>query len=79
MDAILDFFSTLVNRKGEKYSGKRETEMEVTYFYQGIARRAFRLSLRLADYIEIPGALDHEPHACVFHARSSAKNPVNAA
>jgi molecular chaperone IbpA len=36
--------------------GKRETEKEVTYLHQGIAQRAFRLSFRLADHIEVHGA-----------------------
>ncbi|WP_213878858.1 Hsp20 family protein [Pseudomonas sp. dw_358] len=36
--------------------GKRENEKEVTYLHQGIAQRAFRLSFRLADHIEIQGA-----------------------
>jgi molecular chaperone IbpA len=35
---------------------KRETEKEVTYLHQGIAQRAFRLSFRLADHIEVRGA-----------------------
>jgi len=33
--------------------GKRENEKEVTYLHQGIAQRAFRLSFRLADHIEV--------------------------
>jgi molecular chaperone IbpA len=36
--------------------GKRENEKEVTYLHQGIAQRAFRLSFRLADHIEVQGA-----------------------
>lgn len=37
--------------------GKRENEgEEVTYLHQGIAQRAFRLSFRLADHIEVQGA-----------------------
>lgn len=36
--------------------GKRETDGEVTYLHQGIAQRAFRLSFRLADHIEVQGA-----------------------
>jgi len=36
--------------------GKRDTEKEVTYLHQGIAQRAFRLSFRLADHIEVRGA-----------------------
>jgi molecular chaperone IbpA len=36
--------------------GKRENEKEVTYLHQGIAQRAFRLSFRLADHIEVRGA-----------------------
>ncbi|SQF99088.1 heat shock protein Hsp20 [Paucimonas lemoignei] len=36
--------------------GKRETEKEVTYLHQGIAQRAFRLSFRLADHIEVQEA-----------------------
>lgn len=35
---------------------KRETGKEVTYLHQGIAQRAFRLSFRLADHIEVRGA-----------------------
>jgi molecular chaperone IbpA len=35
---------------------KRESEKEVTYLHQGIAQRAFRLSFRLADHIEVRGA-----------------------
>ncbi len=36
--------------------GKRDTDKEVTYLHQGIAQRAFRLSFRLADHIEVRGA-----------------------
>jgi molecular chaperone IbpA len=36
--------------------GKRENGKEVTYLHQGIAQRAFRLSFRLADHIEVRGA-----------------------
>ena len=36
--------------------GKRETEKGVTYLHQGVAQRAFRLSFRLADHIEVQGA-----------------------
>lgn len=36
--------------------GKRESEKAVTYLHQGIAQRAFRLSFRLADHIEVQGA-----------------------
>ena len=36
--------------------GTREFEKEVTYLHQGIAQRAFRLSFRLADHIEVHGA-----------------------
>lgn len=36
--------------------GKRENESQVTYLHQGIAQRAFRLSFRLADHIEVQGA-----------------------
>ncbi len=36
--------------------GKRETDKEVTYLHQGIAQRAFRLSFRLADHIEVQSA-----------------------
>ncbi|EKN46478.1 MULTISPECIES: Hsp20 family protein [Pseudomonas] len=37
--------------------GKREREAEnVTYLHQGIARREFKLSFRLADNIEVRGA-----------------------
>jgi molecular chaperone IbpA len=36
--------------------GKRESDKEVTYLHQGIAQRAFRLSFRLADHIEVHGA-----------------------
>ncbi len=37
--------------------GKREREGEsVTYLHQGIAQRAFKLSFRLADHIEVRGA-----------------------
>lgn len=37
--------------------GKRESEGEqVTYLHQGIAQRAFKLSFRLADHIEVQGA-----------------------
>jgi len=40
--------------------GRRESEVEnVTYLHQGIAQRAFKLSFRLADHIEVKGvALD---------------------
>ncbi|MCW2292421.1 molecular chaperone IbpA [Pseudomonas sp. BIGb0408] len=36
--------------------GKRESDTNVTYLYQGIAQRAFQLSFRLADHIEVQGA-----------------------
>ncbi|MBC3413185.1 MULTISPECIES: Hsp20 family protein [Pseudomonas] len=38
--------------------GKREndTANSVTYLHQGIAQRAFKLSFRLADHIEVQGA-----------------------
>jgi molecular chaperone IbpA len=37
--------------------GKREAQGEsVTYLYQGIAQRAFKLSFRLADHIEVKSA-----------------------
>ncbi|MBB3103554.1 Hsp20 family protein [Azomonas macrocytogenes] len=37
--------------------GKRESEAkEVTYLHQGIAQRAFKLSFRLADHIEVRNA-----------------------
>ena len=37
--------------------GRRESEAEsVTYLHQGIAQRAFKLSFRLADHIEVKGA-----------------------
>ncbi|MCQ4264384.1 heat-shock protein [Stutzerimonas stutzeri] len=37
--------------------GRRENEVEnVTYLHQGIAQRAFKLSFRLADHIEVKGA-----------------------
>ena len=37
--------------------GRRENEAEnVTYLHQGIAQRAFKLSFRLADHIEVKGA-----------------------
>ncbi|MGE8359990.1 Hsp20 family protein [Pseudomonas sp.] len=37
--------------------GKRENSTEnVTYLYQGIAQRAFKLSFRLADHIEVKAA-----------------------
>lgn len=36
--------------------GKRETDEKVAYLHQGIAQRAFRLSFRLADHIEVRGA-----------------------
>lgn len=37
--------------------GKRESGAEnVTYLHQGIAQRAFKLSFRLADHIEVKGA-----------------------
>lgn len=36
--------------------GKRENDKEVTYLHQGIAHKAFRLSFRLADHIEVRGA-----------------------
>lgn len=37
--------------------GKRENSAEnVTYLHQGIAQRAFKLSFRLADHIEVKGA-----------------------
>lgn len=36
--------------------GKRENDEKVAYLHQGIAQRAFRLSFRLADHIEVHGA-----------------------
>ena len=37
--------------------GRRENEAEnVSYLHQGIAQRAFKLSFRLADHIEVKGA-----------------------
>ncbi|VVO01722.1 Hsp20 family protein [Pseudomonas fluorescens] len=36
--------------------GKREVNEGVTYLYQGIAQRAFKLSFRLADHIQIQAA-----------------------
>ena len=36
--------------------GKRDATEAVTYLYQGIAQRAFKLSFRLADHIEIKAA-----------------------
>nr|WP_272888725.1 Hsp20 family protein [Stutzerimonas stutzeri] len=37
--------------------GRRENEAQnVTYLHQGIAQRAFKLSFRLADHIEVKGA-----------------------
>ena len=37
--------------------GKREVSPEsVTYLHQGIAQRAFKLSFRLADHIEVKSA-----------------------
>ena len=36
--------------------GKRDANTDVTYLYQGIAQRAFKLSFRLADNIEIKAA-----------------------
>ena len=37
--------------------GKRDSSGEnVTYLYQGIAQRAFKLSFRLADHIEVKSA-----------------------
>lgn len=36
--------------------GKREHSEGITYLHQGIAQRAFRLSFRLDDHIEVQGA-----------------------
>ena len=36
--------------------GKRDTDEDVTFLHQGIAQRAFKLSFRLADHIEIKDA-----------------------
>ena len=36
--------------------GKRDTDESVTFLHQGIAQRAFKLSFRLADHIEIKAA-----------------------
>ena len=36
--------------------GKRDATETITYLYQGIAQRAFKLSFRLADHIEIKAA-----------------------
>lgn len=36
--------------------GKRDVNEDVTYLYQGIAQRAFKLSFRLADHIEVKAA-----------------------
>ncbi|MFT4046553.1 MAG: Hsp20 family protein [Solimonas sp.] len=37
-------------------SGRREAGETVQYLHQGIAQRAFKLSFRLADHIEVRGA-----------------------
>ena len=40
--------------------GRRETATQAQYLHRGIAQRAFKLSFRLADYIEVNGArLEH--------------------
>jgi len=36
--------------------GKRDSDDSVTYLHQGIAQRAFKLSFRLADHIEVKAA-----------------------
>ncbi|MBP5968617.1 MULTISPECIES: Hsp20 family protein [Pseudomonas] len=36
--------------------GKRDVNEDVTFLHQGIAQRAFKLSFRLADHIEIKAA-----------------------
>jgi molecular chaperone IbpA len=36
--------------------GKRDNDKEAIYLHQGIAQRAFRLSFRLADHIEVQNA-----------------------
>ncbi|KAF0864046.1 Hsp20 family protein [Pseudomonas sp. LD120] len=36
--------------------GKRDSNEGVTYLHQGIAQRAFKLSFRLADHIEVKAA-----------------------
>lgn len=36
--------------------GKRDADEDVTYLYQGVAQRAFKLSFRLADHIQIKTA-----------------------
>jgi molecular chaperone IbpA len=36
--------------------GRRENDKAVTFLHQGIAQRAFRLSFRLADHIEVKSA-----------------------
>ena len=36
--------------------GKRDANESVTYLHQGIAQRAFKLSFRLADHIEVKAA-----------------------
>lgn len=36
--------------------GKRDANESVTYLHQGIAQRAFKLSFRLADHIEVNAA-----------------------
>ena len=37
-------------------SVRRESQDETQYLHRGIAQRAFKLSFRLADYIEVRGA-----------------------
>ncbi len=37
-------------------SAKRDAQDDTTYLHRGIAQRAFKLSFRLADYIEVHGA-----------------------
>jgi molecular chaperone IbpA len=37
-------------------SVRRETQDDTQYLHRGIAQRAFKLSFRLADYIEVRGA-----------------------
>jgi molecular chaperone IbpA len=41
-------------------SARRESKDETTYLHRGIAQRAFKLSFRLAEYIEVEkAALEH--------------------
>jgi molecular chaperone IbpA len=61
-------------------AGRRnKTAAEVEYLHQGIAQRAFKLSFRLADFIEVRGASLENGLLNVELVRRVRKLPSHAA